>query len=260
MLQLIEKILSELCENGNEEATLHSFQKLRIKRGAGEYGFTDEKRLFPKICCYAIHELYAVQTTSKREQALIRMLTEILFVSANVDTLRKYLEIRINDFEGRVKQYRRTCKKYAEENGFTYYESSIITDALLGIDDSEGTDVPSTQLTTKVSSKYVNGRQLVTIKTVMEEEVSMYIDVERECPKFVKICMPDHDEPVFVSRVMKKHVSFAKLFDGRTHEHTLSQYYRFDTNESTLEFIDETTKQKVAEMLGLGVTTALSVM
>jgi hypothetical protein len=109
------------------------------------------------------------------------------------------------------------------------------------------------QTTTSITSKYIGGKQLVTIKTVVEQEISMYIDVNIQCPKCVKIYMPHLEEPIYISRVIKKYVKFAKIFDGKGKENTLSYYYKFNKNESTLEFIDEDMESEVAELLGVGI-------
>jgi hypothetical protein len=277
MLQLIEKILLDACESHNELAAINAFQKMRKKRGSSDVDVSmdDSTHMFNKMCCYAIHELYyliRIKTKTgvkvdKHEKGLIELLINLLFVVERGTFLKKYLSIDINNIYDRVARYRKLCKRAAAEDQYVYFEPSWISEFVYNkyIENEERT-CKNTQLglihtpalgephkTTSVSSKYVDGRQLVTIKTVIEHEVSMYIDVNLECPKFIKICMPHLEEPIYISRVIKKYVKFAKIFDGKARENTLSYYYKINKNDGVLEFIDEDTENEVADLLGVGI-------
>ena len=213
MLQLIEKILLEACESHNELAAIDAFKKLRKKHGTCTDIIVDDSTSdFNKMCCYAIHELYyliGIETKTgikvdKHEKALIELLINLLFVVERGAFLKKYLSIDINNISDRVSRYRKLCKRAATEVGYAYFEPSWISqfvyDRYIGTvqDDDIDTNNINGQIvesrkqftseahkTTSVSSKYIGGRQLVTIKTIIEQEVSMYIDVNLECPKSV---------------------------------------------------------------------------
>lgn len=268
MLQLIEKILLEACESRNENAAIDAFRKIRNKRGAGEIS-SDETSAFSKMCCYAIHELYyliGIETKSGVkvdgiEESMVKLLISLLFIVDKPNSLKKYLLISINDVTGRVHRYRKIAQRHADESGYTYYEPYWVSQLTYQAEldnccNERQIIVPNnTSPVTKstITSKYVDGRQLVTIKTVIEQEVSMYVDVDIKCPKYVKIYMPHLEEPIYISRVIKKYVKFAKLFDGKSKENTLSYYYKFNKNESVLEFIDEDMESEVAELLGVNI-------
>jgi hypothetical protein len=265
MLQLIEKILLEACESKNDNAAIDAFKKMRSKRGSNEIS-TDDTGTFNKMCCYAIHELYfliGIETktgikVSGVEESLVKLLINLLFIVEKPSPLKKYLSININNVTDRVHRYRKIAESIAYENNYAYYEpnwvSQLVYQAQLDncCNDVEGQSTQITPIST-ISSKYVGGRQLVTIKTVIEQEVSMYVDVDLKCPKYVKIYMPHLEEPIYISRVIKKYVKFAKLFDGKSKENTLSYYYKYNKNESVLEFIDEDMESEVAEILGVSI-------
>ena len=285
MLQLIEKILLEACNSHNELAAIDAFKGLKKKRGSsGDIAMDESTHDFNKMCCYAIHELYyliGIETKTgakvdKHEKTLIELLINLLFVVERGSFLKKYLTIDINNVSERVARYRKLCKRAAAEGGYGYFEpswiSQLVYDRYAGAAEKAVETVEALEAsaavpivmsgqpfmgephkTTSMSTKYVGGRQLVTIKTVIEQEVSMYIDVNMECPKFVKIYMPHLEEPIYISRVIKKYVKFAKIFDGKARENTLSYYYKFNKNEGVLEFIDEEMESEVAELLGVGI-------
>jgi hypothetical protein len=277
MLQLIEKILLEACESKNDNAAIDAFKKMRSKRSASEISF-DDAGTFNKMCCYAIHELYyliGIETNtgvkvSGIEESLVKLLIHLLFIVEKSSSLKKYLAININNLSDRVHRYRKIAERIANEDGYIYYEPNWISQLVYqlqldnccngsngsnGSNKDQPTQITNITPTTKstISSKYVDGRQLVTIKTVIEQEISMYVDVDIQCPKYVKIYMPHLEEPIYISRVIKKYIKFAKLFDGKSKENTLSYYYKFNKNESVLEFIDEDMESEVAELLGVNI-------
>ena len=285
MLQLIEKILLEACESRNEIAAIDAFKKMRSKRGFASEISMDETTTFNKMCCAAIHELYyliGIETktgvkVSGVEEALVKLLINMLFIVEKPSPLKKYLSISINDVGERVHRYRKIAQRIAAEDGYPYYEPAWISQLvykkqldvcceggegrIVSVADGAASGATATAQpfssepikTSTISSKYVGGRQLVTIKTVIEQEVSMYVDVDVQCPKYVKIYMPHLEEPIYISRVIKKYVKFASLFDGKAKENTLSYYYKFNKNESVLEFIDEEMESEVAKLLGVSI-------
>jgi hypothetical protein len=264
MLQLIEKILFEACESHNELSAIDAFKKLRHKVGIRHDMTLDESILiFDRLCCYAIHTLYnciGIETTNKIDiteiqQNMCKMLIDILFISDRLSTIKKYVSININNIQERVSRYRKIMKRAAYNDNYVFFEPPWLSKLVLSDIYSDQTQITPSEphKTTSVISKYVEGKQLVTIKTVIEQEISMYIDVNVACPKFIKIYMPHLEEPIFISRVIKKYVKFAKLFDGKSKENTLSYYYKLNKNESSLEFIDEEMEKEVADLLGVNI-------
>jgi hypothetical protein len=238
MLQLIEKILLTACETQNGGAAIEALVKLRRKNG--NYTPVDDSNLFNAACCHAIHALYSIidggYAKGTVEWKLSNMLIDILFMVEKASHLKKYLEIPSGQIHDRCEQYMRIADRNVMF--IPHYVKELMAGAPL-----------------TVREQYQNGRQLVTIKTVVEQEISMYLDIDMKCPKCVKVYMPHLDEPIYISRVMKKYVKFAKIFDGKAKENTLSYYYKFNRNESVLEFIDEEMETEVADLLGVQLTS-----
>jgi len=237
MLQLVEKILLTACETQNGGAAIDALVKLRKKYGS--YTQIDDSNIFNTVCCHAIHLLYSISNKECQkntlEWTLTNMLIDVLFMVEKASNLKRYLEVSSGLIQERCDQY----MKLADKTGafIPEYVSKLLSNR------------PITTI-----EQYQGGRQLVTIKTVVEHEISMYLDVNMRCPKCIKLYLPHLDEPVYISRVMKKYVKFAKLFDGKAKENTLSYYYRFNKDESVLEFIDEDMETEVADLLGVKLT------
>ena len=243
MLQLIEKILLDACETHNGNAAIEAFSRLKAKRH--EVSSVEEENSFNMMCCYAIHELYYQIAKCMRaksvEWVLASMLIDILYLVDKGSYLKKYLRIPSGELGERVDQYIGLVEKYARDGKYNPIIPPYVREL-----------VSNAPVTTIV--RHQEGRQLVTIKTIVEQEYSMYIDVNVACPKAIKIYMPHLDEPIYASRVLKKYATFAKLFDGKAKENTLSYYYKLNKSEAVLEFIDEDMEAEVAELLGVGLT------
>jgi hypothetical protein len=263
MLQLIEKILSDCCDTGNEAAAIECIRRLPLKAApAPDVGSTTER-----LACHVIHALQALSTSATGagvvEAPLALMLKDLMFYCDSYADLKKYLRIPAAAFAERAERYDKICRRYFRANGFNWNPPSYATaegTANASQDQGQGQGHSQDQgpKTTHsivlhgTGTKAPPGKQLVTIKTVIEQEVSMYIDVNIQCPKFLKIAMPHLDEPIYISRVIKKYAKFASIFDGRGKENTLSYYYKFNKADATLEFIDEDMETEVAELLGVG--------
>ncbi len=252
MLQLIEKILSDCCDTGNETAAIECIRRLPLKAvPAPDTGSAAER-----LACHVIHALQALSTGA--EAPLTLMLKDLMFYCDSYSDLKKYLRVPAAEFAERAERYEKICRRYFRANGFNWHPPSYACSAgspgttNIASKDSAGPKTTHSVILHGAGAQAPPGKQLVTIKTVIEQEVSMYIDVNIQCPKFLKIAMPHLDEPIYISRVIKKYAKFASIFDGRGKENTLSYYYKFNKADATLEFIDEDMETEVAELLGVG--------
>jgi hypothetical protein len=252
MLQLIEKILLNYCDTRNDVSTIDCLQRLWAKHSATKLHAEDTS--FNRVCCYTIHQLHYMidncvgSPTATAERTLCIMLKDILYFADDFKTLRRYLEIDANNIAERVSRYKKICTRHANAHGLPWTEPPCVKNAVKERLCSEVDAIVPVKTT---QSTFIEGRQLITIKRVIEQEISMYIDVNIKCPDCIKISMPHLEEPIYISRVIKKYVTFAKLFDGKARENTLLYYYKLNKSDSTLEFIDEDMEQEVADLLGV---------
>jgi hypothetical protein len=82
----------------------------------------------------------------------------------------------------------------------------------------------------------------------------MHLNIETICPNSLKIWLPHLDEPIAAKKLAKEYPEFAALFDGKSTENTLFFYYKLNTQEQCLDFIDEDAEEEVAELLGVAIT------
>jgi hypothetical protein len=83
----------------------------------------------------------------------------------------------------------------------------------------------------------------------------MYLSVRVKCPSGAFFDLPHKPNPWPAKRIIRRYPEFAKIFDGKSLENTLSFYYKKDKETGVYSFIDTDCEEEVAELLGVQVKT-----
>ena len=81
----------------------------------------------------------------------------------------------------------------------------------------------------------------------------MYLSISVKCPLGAFFDLPHKPNPWPAKKIIRRYPEFAKIFDGKSLENTLSFYYKKDKETGVYLFINTECEEEVAELLGVEV-------